>query len=338
MSQTPVVFVADVKRTMTKKRTKKKEDAKEKKKKPSGFVSKLRAKCKNCTSETIKVYSRNARRLYRLTNEEGEVPSTSAWLKEKKLFEAYKKLPLKTRRHLSVAAVKVQQAVGGDGDRWQLAMLKDAHQYQLQRSKNQKSDVEKERWPKGGYLAVKKASQEQLKRIRHIISEKPTLSGLYRYQIYIVLKLFSSSAPFRNTFATLQVGEHKEGNYINIPRKGNISFVIRKHKSSKQLGPRTVSIGRAGTMALRKFLKYREKVVDHDWFLSSKRGGRMTRAALGKALHRYTKQLTNKAFGSRLIRVLAATEKKDEIAAVADLSHKMLHGEGGKTTSEYVRK
>jgi hypothetical protein len=91
-------------------------------------------------------------------------------------------------------------------------------------------------------------------------------------------------------------------------------------------------------MALRKFLRYREKVVDHDWFLSSKRGGRMTRAALGKALHRYTKQLTNKAFGSRLIRVLAATDKKDEISAVADLSHKMLHGEGGKTTKEYVRK
>jgi hypothetical protein len=91
-------------------------------------------------------------------------------------------------------------------------------------------------------------------------------------------------------------------------------------------------------MALRKFLKYREKVVDHKFFLSSKSGGKLSRAALGKALMRVTKELTGKSFASRLIRVLAATAQKKEIDAVAELSNKLLHSTSGKQTREYVRK
>ena len=65
----------------------------------------------------------------------------------------------------------------------------------------------------------------------------------------------------------------------------------------------------------------------------------MTRSALGKALVRYTKSLTGKkGFGSRLIRILAATDKKDEIQAVAELSNKLLHSTSGKETKQYVRK
>jgi len=217
-------------------------------------------------------------------------------------------------------------------------MYKDASKYQAERNKNKKSDTEKALWPKKGYGVLKEAARDQWKRIKHIITDAPSLAGLYKYQMFMVLKLFAE-IPFRNTFATLEINKTDENNYINLPKKGNASFVVRKHKSSKYIGEREVKLSRAATMALRKFLRYREKVVDHKFFLTSKTGGKMSRAALGKALHRYTKTLTGKkGFGSRMIRVLAATDKKDEIAAVSELSNKLLHSTSGKQTKQYVRK
>jgi hypothetical protein len=306
-------------------------------KKHSGFLGKLKAKCKNCTSGSIKVYMRNIRRLFRLT-EEGPVPLTHTWLKKKETFDKYSKLPLKTRRHLSVAAVKASQAYGIKPEKWETSMYKDASKYQVERNKNKKSDTEKALWPKKGYAALKDAAKEQWKRIKHVLADEPSLPALYKYQMFIVLKLFAE-IPFRNTFATLEVEKTDENNYIHFPKKGNASLVIRKHKSSKHIGEREVKLSRAATMALRKFLRYREKVVDHKFFLSSKTGKKMSRPALGKALHRYLKTLTGKkGFGSRLIRILAATEKKDEIEAVSELSNKLLHSAGGKQTKQYVRK
>ena len=254
---------------------------------------------------------------------------------KKALFEKYEKLPLKTKRHLSVAAVKAVKALGTKSEKWEKNMYQDALKYQTQRNKNVKSDTEKSLWPKKGYAAVLSASREQWKRIKHIVANEPTLSGLYKYQLYIILKLFAE-IPFRNTFATLELKKKENNNYIEIPKKGKIKFIIRTYKNSKQLGGREVALSRAAAMALRKFLKYREQVVDHDYFLSSKNGGKLSRPALGKALHRVTKELSGKSYGSRLIRVLAATEKKFEIEAVSELSNKLLHTT--KQTKQYTRK
>ena len=335
-----IVFAVGLSVKMTKSGTKEAQPEANKEKtdkKPSGFLEKLKKKCTNCTSGSIKVYMRNILRLYRLTGE-GDVPLTHAWLKKKETFDKYLKMPLKTRRHLSVSAVKALQAYGQKDDKWEAAMYKDASKYQVERNKNQKSDEEKALWPKKGYAVLKELSKDQWKRIKHILNDKPTLSGLYKYQMFIVLKLFAE-IPFRNTFSTLELEKNDNNNYIDLPTKGKAKFVVRKHKSSKQIGERIVELSRAATMALRKFLKYREKVVEHKFFLTSKTGGKMTRSALGKALVRYTKSLTGKrGFGSRLIRILAATDKKDEIQAVAELSNKLLHSTSGKQTKQYVRK
>ena len=139
---------------------------KKKEKEPSDFLEKLKKKCKNCTSGSIKVYMRNIRRLFLLT-ETGSVPLTDNWLKKKETFEKYSKLPLKTRRHLSISAVKALQAYGSKSDKWEAAMYKDASKYQAERNKNKKSDTEKKLWPKKGYGVLKEAARDQWKRIKH---------------------------------------------------------------------------------------------------------------------------------------------------------------------------
>ena len=77
--------------------------------------------------------------------------------------------------------------------------------------------------------------------------------------------------------------------------------------------------------------------VKHDFLLSNKKGGVLTKTAFSKALHKITKELLGVSFGSRLIRILAATDMKDEIDKVAELSNKMLHSAGSKQTKQYTR-
>ena len=274
-----------------------------------------------------------------MTDPEGDIPGTGAWLAKDDLMAKFKKLPLTQRRTMSVAAVKAAQVYGKTHEKWISQMYKSQSEYTDQRNKNEKTDKEKKLWPKGGFSAIKQAATEQKRRIRHILSEEPSFPGLFAYGMYIVLRLFSE-LPFRNTFATLQVSETKEGNYIEVPKtkKSPIKFHLRQFKNSKQIGEREFTLGKANSGALRKFLKYREDAgVKHKFLLSTKNGSRMTRANLGKSLHKVTKDLLGKAFGSRLIRILASTEAKPEIDKAVAMSEKLLHGRM-KQTKQYTRK
>ena len=304
---------------------------------PEKFMKKLESVCTNCTKASMLVYFRNIRRLYRLIEPEKDIPLTGEWLGKTELIEKYKKLPLNVRRHLSTAGVKASKAYKRNSDKFEILMYKDASAYERQRGKNKRSDKEKSAWPKGGMKSVKKASTELLKRVKLLLSSEPNLKTLYKYQMYLVLKLFTE-IPFRNLFASFSL-KKSDGNYIEQPKKGNFKFIVQQHKASKKIGTREVSLSRASTMAMRKFLTYRAKVpeVKHDFLLSNKTGGKMSKGAMGKMVHRVTKELLGKAFGSRLIRVLAATELKPEIDKIADLKHKMLHSESSKQTKQYTR-
>ena len=91
-------------------------------------------------------------------------------------------------------------------------------------------------------------------------------------------------------------------------------------------------------MAIRKFLKYRAGVedLDHDYLLTGKQGKPMSKGSFGKTLRNMTLELLGKKIGSRIIRVVVATENKELIEKAAELSAKFLHGE--KRTADYIRK
>ena len=297
------------------------------------FEKKLRNKCKNCTEGSIKVYLASIKRLHRLVGE-GDIPSTGSWLNNKELMKKYEALPLSKRRHLSLAGVKAQQAYGGKDDKWSVKMFRDQSEYTAKRNKNERSESETKAWPKHGFGAIKRAAREQRKRITHMLKKEPALKNMYPYQIYVLFKLYSE-IPFRNTFADLSLKD-KTKNYVEVPKKGSIKFQMKHYKNAKQLGETEITLSRGATTALRKFLKFREGLVDHDWLFSGKSGKKLSRPALGKLLHRATGALLGKKFGSRLIRVLAATESRKDIEKVAELSKKMLHTTD--QTRQYTRK
>jgi len=304
--------------------------------KTEGFEKKLRKKCPKCSDASIKVYLRNAKRLWKLVGE-GEIPANGAWLSNEKLFSKFKGLTAAQKRSLSVAGVKASQAYGLNVERWNTLMYKTQNQYIETRNKNVKSDVEKEKWPKGGFASLKKAAVEMKKRIRHVIRDKPTLQGLYQYQLFITLKLFQD-LPFRNNFADMKISKG-DGNYIDVPQKGNIKFVMRRFKGSDKIGEREIPLGRANTIQLKKFLKYRAELgLKHPYLLSTQSGKKMSRPTLSKALHKITKVLLGKSLGSRQIRVMFATANKEAIDKASEVADKMLHVNKPTQTKQYTRK
>ena len=110
----------------------------------------------------------------------------------------------------------------------------------------------------------------------------------------------------------------------------------RNYKNVKQLGEKEVNLSRGLTTSVRKFLKYRDPLVKHEWVFSTKKGGKLSRPALGKAVHTATKAILGKSFGSRMIRILHATDLAKEIEKVTELSNKLLHTT--KQTKQYIRK
>ena len=276
------------------------------------FIKKLSTKCKGCKKNTIQVYYRNILRLYKLNNEDEDIPLKSDWILKPALIKKYKNLKLGTRRHLSNSAVKFFQMLGKENLIWYKFMMSDSQAYSLKRSKNEKSETESSKWLKDGWKGIRKASSEYLRREKvHIFGGEKSMSKLYKYQIYIVLRLFSE-VPFRNGFADLELKDNKK-NYINVPKKGSIKFIMRNFKNSEQLGEKEITLSRGLTTQVRKFLKYRADVVDNDYFLNTMQKTKMSRSALGKMVIRSTKKLLNKKIGSRMIRILAASSNKEEI-------------------------
>ena len=300
------------------------------------MLAKLRLVCKKCSDESIKVYFRNIKRLYKLISD-GDVPDSAAWLKKDELINKYKKLTLPQRRHLSISAVKIAQAYKNEAlaDKWSVFMYKDSAEYNQKRSLNKITDDEKKRWPTGGYPRLKKASTEFKRRIAKVFRTEPSLKNLYQYTRYIILRFYSEVA-MRNDLASIML-KKGDGNYLTRS-KGKYTIHMKQFKTAKSMGDTEITLGKGISKALYDYIKYRNSVdgIDHDYVLSNQKGKHLTKAAMGKILTKLTSDLLDKKIGSRIIRVLKATTYKDQIDAANKLATEMMHS--SKTQKEYTRK
>ena len=300
------------------------------------FETKLKKKCKKCSDETIKVYMRGTRRLLKLTDPDKEEIPKGGKLMAGALEKKVKALPLNKRRNLTSIAYIASKAYGMPEDnKWQALMLADVAKYQAQRSKNKKSKYEEENLPSSMKEIVKAAKdyQTQIKRVYN--KQKPTLGDLYKVQKWLVLRL-ATELPFRNDLPTINVNE-KKGNYLDRGGKSGLKIVMQKFKVSDKIGKREIKLSRAVGTVIRKFLKYREAAgVEHDFLLSARSGGPMTKKGYGQMLIKTTSDLLGKRVGSRILRVLTATEHKDVLEKADEITNKLLHT--SKQTRQYVRK
>jgi hypothetical protein len=306
-------------------------------------MKELKTVCKNCSAATLKVYSTNIRRLYKIYHGEpiktlSDLPKNSKWLMSEKMLKKYKTFPNNIRRNLSSSAFIATRIYGIKSEnKWNKLMIEDAKEYESRRSQNKKSEYEQKNIPKNGLKEVKKAFKTYKTQIKNIFSQEPSLKNLYKYQLYIALKLMSTNTPFRNDLPTINVESHKKGNYLT-KNKGGYKIVMTTFKNSDKLGTKEVILNRANSMEMKKFLKYRHDVVDHHFLFSLKSGKPMTKSAFSQALIKLTSNLLNKKIGSRLIRVMFATDNRDILSKADAVSNKLLHSKSGRQTRQYVRK
>ena len=299
------------------------------------FLHKLEKACSKCTKNSINVYHTNIKRLYKFYDEDGEIPLDGKWLKSEKVLKKYQALPYNIRRHLSTAAIKALQSYKiDDNDAWYTRMILDQKKYQETRNKNKLTDAEKSKMLGGGLKELKKITTEYKRQINRELKDEPSLKILSKYQLYISLRLFIE-LPFRNDFVTFNIAEKKD-NYIVWKNKQKAVFVVQDFKNSDKLGPREVTISKSLTKALKLFLKYRAKLIKHDFLLSNLEGNKLSKQAFSKAIHSITKRLSGKSFGSRILRIMHATENAEIIEKSNALTNKLLHT--GAQTLQYIKK
>ena len=295
---------------------------------PTDLHKKVKAVCIDCTESTIKTYINNIRRLSKLSGYENGVPSSSAWLKQKKILKIFDKQSLAARRVLSVAAVKMSQAYGLDKPtEWTERLKKAAEEYDTEREKRKKTDREKENWPKDGYNAIKRAANEYKTKVSKFFRmKKPTPFQLYDIQKYVILKLYSEHAlrlDWADVFLGKQKSESKNSLYKH-PRKG-WTLIMRKYKTSKFMGEQEIKISRPASLVLSMFVPKVKETTTHGYLLSNKGGTKMSRSNLSKVLIRLTQKLLNKRIGAQIVRVLKATKYRKSAETNAALSKEMLH-------------
>ena len=298
------------------------------------FKDKLEKVCEKCTDATKKVYLQNIKRLYRFFDPEGEVPMSGTWLNSDKVLKQYKALPFSKRRALSVGAVKAARAYKMNSDAWYKRLVDDQDKYRANRNQNKRSSEEAQKMLKGGVKELKKMASEYKRQINRELGTTPTLKGLYKYQLYLAMRLFVE-LPFRNDFPTFRVSG-QDGNYIIYKKKKKATFVVTEYKNSDRLGPRKVEITAALTRALKTFLKYRAPLVTHEFLFSGAKGKPMTKPSFSKAFHKITLDRSGKSFGSRILRIMHATENADIIEKSSELTNKMLHT--ASQTKQYIKK
>mgnify|MGYP000742957852 CR=1 FL=1 len=148
------------------------------------------------------------------------------------------------------------------------------------------------------------------------------------------LRLFLE-LPFRNDFVTFKLKNYnsKKDNYIILGKQA--TFVVNQYKNSDLLGPRKVEISKSLTTALKQFLKYRSKIVKHDYLLTDMKNNPMKKASFGKSIQKIMETLTSKRIGSRIFRIMHANENKDVIRKASELTEKMLHT--STQTKQYIK-
>ena len=295
----------------------------------------LKKVCQACKPATVQKYRRDILRLLRLGNPKAEkIPETSSWLTQASLFKKYKAIPLNKRRALSVGAVKAGQGYSmKDNKKWYDAMISDVQAYKEQRGLQLKSEAEKKHWPKEGIKVLKKIASEFKRSIR-LALQTPNVESLYLYSQYILVK-FYSEVQLRNTLADVEIV--KGDNYLS-KSKGIYTIHLSKFKASDRVGNVEIKLSRALSTAIHKYLKFRAQVKpDHTYLLVNAKGGKLSKKGLGVLLQKLTKKFTGKAFGTRLIRVLKATENKKVLDKALKISKEMLHS-NLETTVSYARK
>ncbi len=148
-----------------------------------------------------------------------------------------------------------------------------------------------------------------LKPLKKKSKDDITKKEMQLLQAYTLFNIYARM-PFRNdasgmisinqaAYKKLSDEEKKENNYLVVPSKGNLYFVLNKYKTSKKYEELNLPIEDAN---LRKILRYYIKMNGKGVLFKTSTGKPLTRIELSKVLLKYSKNYMGKSISTTLLR------------------------------------
>lgn len=186
---------------------------------------------------------------------------------------------------------------------------------------------------------------EDLKPIKKKTKDNITKKEMQLLQAYTLFNIYARM-PFRNDVAGMSAinqaaynklsdEEKRENNYLVVPSKGQLYFVLNKYKTSKKYQELDLPIEDPN---LRKILRYYLKMNGMGVLFKTSTTKPLTRTELSKVLLKFSKAYMGKSISSTLLRKIYLSSKyskvKDEMIADA----KMMGNSVAVQQSVYVKK
>ncbi len=187
---------------------------------------------------------------------------------------------------------------------------------------------------------------DDLKPLKKKSKDDITKKEMQLLQAYTLFNIYSRM-PMRNDVAgmtainqaaykKLSDQEKKENNYLVVPSKGNLYFVLNKFKTSKRYGELKLPIEDAN---LRKILRYYLKMNGMGILFKTSTGKPLTRTELSKVLLKYSKKYMDKSISTTLLRKSYLSSKYGKMKDEMKKDSKILgHDVASTGMAVYVKK
>ena len=186
---------------------------------------------------------------------------------------------------------------------------------------------------------------DELKPLKKKSNDNITKKEKQLLQAYVLFNIYARM-PFRNDVAgmmsinqaaykKLSDEEKKENNYLVVPSKGNLYFVLNKYKTSKKYEELDLKIE---DKDLRKILRYYLKVNGMGVLFKTSTDKPLTRIELSKVLLKYSKKYMNKSISTTLLRKIYLSSKYGNMKEELEKDNKVMGHSKQVALDTYVKK
>jgi hypothetical protein len=187
---------------------------------------------------------------------------------------------------------------------------------------------------------------DDLKPIKKKSKEDITKKEMALLQAYVLFNIYARM-PFRNdlgngaeainqaAYKKLSEQDKKDNNFLIVPSKGNLYWVMNKYKTSKKYEQLNLPIDDPN---LRKILRYYLKINGMGVLFKTSTGKPISKGELSKILIKYSKKYLNKSISSTLLRKIYLSSKYSDVKDEMEKDAKMMGNSVGTQQAVYVKK
>jgi len=185
---------------------------------------------------------------------------------------------------------------------------------------------------------------DDLKPIKKKSKDDITKKEMQLLQAYVLFNIYSRM-PMRNDVAgmtainqaaykKLSEEDKKENNYLVVPSKGQLYFVLNQYKTAKKYKELDLPIEDAN---LRKILRYYLKMNGKGILFKTSTGKPLTRTELSKVLIKYSKKYMDKSISTTLLRKIYLSSKYGDMKKELEKDNKIMGHSKAVALDTYVK-